>query len=207
MTKEVNNFEQISALLKFNNKHEFYFVQVIQRKKEVEGLGRSNRLIKSYYIYSKEKLEQYREEIITLCQVLNARAYIHLNRRHEKTVALEAMKEMAHFISVEQYTTISKIYNTSCGRVSSIDKTWIIDIDYLTGHFIPSIDGVLRDKICETLAVIEPLHTTKIIANIPTKNGYHLITRPFNTEKFSKEFPQIDIHKNNPTILYAYSVY
>ena len=38
---------------------------------------------------------------------------------------------------------------------------------------------------------------------IPTKNGLHLICRPFNVSKFKRIFPEIDIHKDNPTILFA----
>lgn len=35
-----------------------------------------------------------------------------------------------------------------------------------------------------------------------TAHGYHLITAPFNIEKFSNQFSDIDVHKNNPTLLY-----
>jgi hypothetical protein len=37
---------------------------------------------------------------------------------------------------------------------------------------------------------------------VPTKNGIHLITNPFNLNAFKFGFPNIDVHKNNPTILY-----
>ena len=206
MIRETDNFAQILDLMMFDNPNEFYFIQIIQRKKEVEGLGRSNRLIKSYYIYSKEKLEQYKTEIITLCRTLNARAYIHLNKKNDKVVALDCIKELAHFIQVEQYSAVNKIYNTCCGRSYSKYKSWIIDVDYVFKHYIPSVDDELQRRILEKLATIEPLNTTKTIAKIPTKNGYHLITRPFNEKKFKESFPKTDIHKNNPTVLYAYSV-
>ena len=29
-----------------------------------------------------------------------------------------------------------------------------------------------------------------------------MITRPFNLQSFGKEFPYIDVHKDNPTLLY-----
>lgn len=41
-----------------------------------------------------------------------------------------------------------------------------------------------------------------LIDEIPTVNGYHLITKPFNLQKFKEIFPYIDVHKNNPTLLY-----
>ena len=41
-----------------------------------------------------------------------------------------------------------------------------------------------------------------MIAYIPTKNGYHIITKPFNLKQFKDKYSDIDVHKNNPTILY-----
>jgi hypothetical protein len=43
----------------------------------------------------------------------------------------------------------------------------------------------------------------KVIATIPTKNGYHLITDRFDVYDVSKNvFPHVDIQKKNPTLLY-----
>jgi hypothetical protein len=37
---------------------------------------------------------------------------------------------------------------------------------------------------------------------IPTKGGVHIITRPFNLNKFKSQYPEIDVHRDNPTCLY-----
>ena len=42
----------------------------------------------------------------------------------------------------------------------------------------------------------------KVDAIIPTKNGYHLITKRFDVMEFKKQYPDIDIAKKNPTLLY-----
>jgi hypothetical protein len=42
----------------------------------------------------------------------------------------------------------------------------------------------------------------KIEAVIPTKNGYHLITGKFDVKTFKDKYPDIDIQKKNPTLLY-----
>jgi hypothetical protein len=39
-------------------------------------------------------------------------------------------------------------------------------------------------------------------AVIPTKNGYHLITERFDVKEFAEKYPDIDIQKKNPTLLY-----
>lgn len=36
--------------------------------------------------------------------------------------------------------------------------------------------------------------------------GAHLITNAFDVAGFTKKYPDIDIHKNNPTLLYYKSV-
>jgi hypothetical protein len=42
----------------------------------------------------------------------------------------------------------------------------------------------------------------KIHRSIPTKNGVHLITDRFDVKTFSEQYPEIDIQKKNPTLLY-----
>jgi hypothetical protein len=42
----------------------------------------------------------------------------------------------------------------------------------------------------------------KIEAIIPTKNGHHLITKKFDVMKFKEKYPDLDIQKRNPTLLY-----
>ena len=55
--------------------------------------------------------------------------------------------------------------------------------------------------------ITEVVHATrpegdKLDACIPTKNGYHLITKRFDVEMFWNVFPHIEIQKKNPTLLY-----
>ena len=190
----INNLEQISKLLKFEDENEFYFIQVIQRKKEVADLGRNNRVIKIYYVYSLDKLEKYKEEIIDLCELFNARAYIHLNRRNSKVISFEMMELLATNIKNSHFNQLHNLYNSVCGQHhSDKDKTWIIDIDDKNRDYI--------EEISDTLFPIQPAGE-KIISIIETKNGFHLITKPFNSQKFGEIYPEISLHKNNPTILY-----
>lgn len=47
-----------------------------------------------------------------------------------------------------------------------------------------------------------PHSEDKVITTIPTKSGYHLITKRFDVLEFKKKYPEIDIQKKNPTLLY-----
>lgn len=197
-----NNFQQIRNLLKFENENEFYFIQIIERKKEHPELGRNNRLIKAYYVFSLDKFDEYQNEIIGLCEKFNARAYIHLNRRNAKLVGFEMMELLATNLKLNQFNQLSKLYNSVCGQHhSDKDKTWIIDIDEKNYEIVYDVTKFIKS--------IEPVGD-KVKSVIPTKNGYHLITKPFNRKIFGEKvnfliphFLKFDIHTNNPTILFC----
>jgi len=196
----IDNFEQIKGLMKFESEDEFYFVQILQRTKENPNLGKNNNLIRTYNVYSLDYLEKKKEEMISIANALNARIYIHLNRRSFKMLAFEMLEDITHQMKSGQFQTISHSYDSICGKHhSEKDKTWVIDID---GQELEetNLTQLKKDVNC----FIEPYNNRgKIIAQIPTKNGIHIISTPFNSQKFSEIYPDIQIHKNNPTILYV----
>jgi len=199
----VDNFEKIRYRLKFEDDY-FYFIQIIQRSKENPGLGSNNRIIRSYNIDSLEKFDKNKDEITTLCDTFNARAYIHLNRRKWSKVALECLRHNAELIANNQHSGIKSSFETVIGRnngESSETKTWIIDIDMNDLEVVNKIERIINS--------VEPIDrtVTKLMYVLPTKNGFHMITKPFNRAEFTK-YMQLqgdvpDIHTDNPTILYA----
>lgn len=199
----INNFEQIKGLLDFRTEDDFYFIQVLQRKKDaklgikVNGTNNNSRLIKAYYIKSLEHLEFVEPEIIQLCEIFGARAGINLNRRSFKKmqlkVQLKLMKQQidgTHNKAHKAYPSVVGAYNDDS------DKKWILDLD----------EPIDKDRVVKMESFIRDLKpdvsSNKILASIPSKNGYHLITSPFQLDLFKKEFPEIEVHKNNPTNLY-----
>ena len=58
----IDNFEQITSILNFESEDDFYFLQIIQRKKDnpdgCMGSNNSSRLIKAYSIKSIEELDK-----------------------------------------------------------------------------------------------------------------------------------------------------
>jgi hypothetical protein len=191
----VNNFSQIKSILKFEEDY-FYFIQIIQRKKEIPELGSNNRVIRSYMISSLEKLEKNEAEIIKMCEMFNARAYIHLNRRKWSRIALECLRHNAELIANGQYDGIKSSLETVIGRHNCEpkgEKTWIVDIDEKLPQYTMQVEDYINSLEPEGL---------KVKSILPTKNGYHLITSPFNSQIFGEKYPDIDIHKDNPTILY-----
>lgn len=189
----IDNFEQIKKLLKFENEDDFYFSQIIQRKKENPEVGSNSHVVKTYYIKSVSDLDYYKGEMMCLAEFHNARVCINLNRRSFEKVAFQNLKKNLDVIMNKDYKSVRKSYNSVCGLMSNEkDKSWIVDVDSKgreANDVLKCIDGCRPEG-------------NKLKTIIETKNGVHLITSPFDIQQFRKSFPFIDIHKDNPSILY-----
>lgn len=91
----VDNFEYIKPLLEFDSDDTFYDLQIIRRGKDHPDLPSANRTINSYYICKLESLDNLRDEIIKLCELFGARAYINVAPRSLKKVSLMQMSYVA----------------------------------------------------------------------------------------------------------------
>lgn len=193
----VDNFDQLAQFMTFDDAREFYFVQIIRRAKDVPEIGSNNQYIKSYSVYSSQELLDKKIRIIDLCNRMGARAYMHPSPRNDETIALMMMEELAALIRTRQYPNTRNLWATMCGRYipEKRRRLWLIDVDESTEddkiHLISMLDS------------FQPINVPKERLWIPTKNGWHLITIPFDLAAFSKEFPAIDVHKNNPTVLFC----
>lgn len=218
----VNNFDLIKTLLKFEDKDDFYFLQIIQRKKDgniVPAANNGYRTIKTYYIRSIEDFDRRKEAIIQLCEQNNARAYINLNVRSAKEVALEAAKAYIDLVREDRCHQGHRVYDHVCGVTPKIGvkKKWIIDVDELSTEQVETICNIICK--CNSAFPMEnpdPVTFDNIIARIPTAHGYHIITHTFHAARFKDILEQttkinltkdqiteiVNIKKDNPTLLY-----
>jgi len=191
----INNFAQLREMLNFTDKNDFYFIQVLRRKKENPELGSNSYVVKTYYIKSKEQLDKDMAEMILLADFQNARVYINLNKRNFKKCSLQTARLILDQMCNEDYISAPKAFNTVCGRFSDEeDKKWVIDYDEKDLDKLKEVENFIND--------LQPVVKNKIYCQVKTKNGYHLITSPFNLQEFKIKYPDIDVHKQNPTILY-----
>ena len=106
----INNIELIKPLLNFDNEGDFYMLYVFKRKKDQPEGEKDNhqsvRTIKSYCVTSIEYLEKRYDEVIQLCEVFNARAYIHVVKQNHKDVSLNMITEIVTRIPVS-YTHLT----------------------------------------------------------------------------------------------------
>lgn len=195
----IDNLELIKPLLTFKEEGDFYRLHIFVRKKDQTtdlSNHQSVRTIKSYSIYSIDYLEKKYEEIKHLCEHFKARAYISLQRLNDKDVALLMLKELANKIYSEQHK-MERLYDSVVGKMHSKDKRWIVDID--------KEDLEDSNLILYKINALEP-EGNKLIAEIPTKSGKHLITHPFRMDKFENwckiHSLETSVQKNNPTVLF-----
>lgn len=198
----IDNFKLIKPLLTFSDADTYYHLQILRRGKDHPELPAANRMIKAYFICSLEGLDYVENEVKELCKFFGARAYINLAPKSIKRTTLLQIKYLAQRAYEGDFKKIWKSWNTCAGEIKGEESRWVVDVDDTNTDFIGLMDM--------SIATYEPVeydkqgkYCSKVIATIPTKSGYHLITTPFNLQQFKKEYPDIDVHKNNPTLLYC----
>jgi uncharacterized protein YsxB (DUF464 family) len=192
----INNLELIKPLLNFEDEDDFYMLYIFKRKKDQPEGEKDNhqsvRTIRSYCIASIEQLEKRYDEIIQLCEMFKARAYIHVQKQSHKDVSLDMLVDLAQRIKSGQHKQ-QNLFDSIVGQMKTLEHRWIVDID------TKDEDSIVNIRY--TISMCKP-EGLKIHRSIPTKNGYHLITDRFDVMEFKKKHPDIDIQKKNPTLLY-----
>jgi hypothetical protein len=192
----IDNIEVIKPLLNFDNEGDFYMLYVFKRKKDQPEGERDNhqsvRTIKSYCVSSIEYLEKRYDEIVQLCEMFKARAYIHVVKQNHKDVSLNMITEIVTRIQSGQINQ-QHVFDSVVGQIKTTEKRWIIDVDDKDTKELVNITSLISSLRPEG---------SKLEACLPTKSGYHLITKRFDVMEFRKEYPNIDIQKKNPTLLY-----
>ena len=208
----INNLEIIRPLLNFENKGDFYMLYVFKRKKDQPAEERDNhqsvRTIKTYCIESIDHLERRYDEVIQLCEMFKARAYIHVQKQNHFDVSLNMMVDLAQRIQNGQHNQ-KGLFDSVVGQIKTGEKRWIIDVDdrmeaspVMMAYIEYQCAPITRSKF-DAVGIPDGWEVgPKIEAIIPTKNGHHLITKKFDVMKFKEKYPDLDIQKRNPTLLY-----
>lgn len=190
----VNNFEFLKNVLHFDSYDRFYFIELLKRKKDNPDMSKSQKMIDFYEVSSLEEYDNLKDKIIQKCHYHNCRAYLSVNPRSRKKIALEMLRTISSRIADNDYN-VRNIYHSMLGKfmASSIDKLWIVDIDYQE-----------YDVLRNVVTLIKKIKPEFTYYSVPTINGFHLLCPPFNSKEFAKlcPYPEVSIHTNNSTLLY-----
>jgi hypothetical protein len=213
----IDNIEIIKPLLNFEDEGDFYMLYVFKRKKDQPEGEKDNhqsvRTIKTYCIESIDYLERRYDEIKQLCEMFKARAYIHVQKQNHKDVSLNMMVALAQRIQ-DGNLKQKGLFDSVVGQIKTHEKRWIVDVDTKDENVLNDIEHHINSNCrpfrnkCEihthtsSGVVISYDRIPKVISTIPTKNGYHLITERFDVLEFKKMFPEVEIQKKNPTLLF-----
>lgn len=168
----IDNLEKIKSLLEFREGI-FYYIQVIQRKKENPSLDVSD--IKRYqtYITSKEDLDRHFPRIMKICKDYCARAYISVIPRSLEKLTKACALEYVKRINSGEYKRAWDIPNRLALSPEVRAKSkggkkplWMLDIDN------PD------DKEAISKLILEK--GIRVAEELPTLNGYHLLVETFN---------------------------
>ena len=194
---KIDNLDLIKPLLNFSESGDFYMLYIFKRKKDQPEGERDNhqsvRTIKTYCIDSIPYLEKRYDEIKQLCEMIKARAYIHVQKQNHKDVSLNMLATLAERIR-DGVSNQKGLFDSVVGQIKTQEKRWIVDIDIKSKEVVEEVATFINTK-CNPIQ-------DKICSITPTKNGYHLITDKFDVKTFKETYPEIDVQKKNPTLLY-----
>ena len=241
MNGEIDNFDVLMQHMDFIDKNDRYIVHILRRPKDCKALtntigsNEAQRLIRTYYIdnidYFKSKISAIKE----LCQSCNARAYLIVSPKDNFECLLNLGKKVLETIQMRNYSVKPEhlLRQAYCENHKSRKKQWIIDLDNdsMVEKWVEVCIGrqILKTRVWTVNEVFDLVRSqvVKVGKNpdecykIPTRNGWHIITPPFNLQEAyevcrmmfegNKRQPvQIDyneltgwLHKDGMTLLYA----
>lgn len=166
-------------------------LQIFKRRKDNPDLSHNCVLLGSYFINSQSKYDKLRPTITELCKAENARAMLSLSPRSEEDLTHTLALTAAQRVYNKDYHSPWCIFDSVFDNIPATKKYWVVDIDNLT----------LESIIYKSL-INDSYLTPSDITRVPTKNGCHYIIEPVDIRPLRELIPELDVHKNNPTVLF-----
>lgn len=198
MTKSIDNFDQLKTLMPFSESDNlFLHLQILRRGKDHPELPAANKLIKSWLVRSAEHLDKIKDDVLFLCEHYKARAYLSCTPKSIEKLNRLIMHKLADNHYTGNIINPWHVFNSACGELPGIEKRWVVDVDTKDTIVLTKIES----KILEVMGL--PYISDAVIPKVPTLNGVHLITSPFNLQEFHKYFCEVEVKKNGLTALYV----
>lgn len=206
MTAPIDNFDLIKSMMDFEEADGlFMHLQILRRGKDHPELPAANKLIRSWLMRSAEHLASLKDEVVFLCEHYKARAYISCAPKSIAKLNTLILRKLADNLHTGNIINPWHVFNSACGELSGVEKRWVVDVDTKDEdklEFIKlEIDRIWVNAHPQDWGNVR--ESAWLLAKIPTLNGCHLITTPFNLQEFGKRYPDVEIKKNGLTALYV----
>lgn len=201
---QIDNFDIVKSLMDFEEKDNlFVHVQVLRRGKDHPDLPAANKLIKAWVVRSREHLDKIKEEVVFLCEHYKARAYVSCAPKSIAKLNTLIMLKLADNQHTGNIINPWHVFNSACGELQGVEKRWVMDVDDkdIAEFVMLEIDRLWVNAHPQDWG--KPREAGWLIRKIPTLNGIHFISRPFNLHEFKKRFPDVEAKKNELTALYV----
>lgn len=203
----VDNFDLVSKFMHFNSDDDFYFVEIIKRKKDnPNDAFKYRQFITYYWIKSTAQLQSLKNEIVNICESNNARAYIYLNPRSAQVVNDYAK------VLVKRFAQKGKGYGKYRGHeiefASGQHKDWdsrpisFLDIDSTDKDIFDKVHRILDaygiDVMTEYKTPNGGLHII-----LPDKRARNINWSIFDGGKDLGNYATVHFNVDSPSILYS----
>ena len=213
MTHTIDNFTTIREHLRFDKPGDIYAVHVLFRVKDLRtdeekqmflSHDETQRKIKSWFIESFEHWDKKVPQMIDLAVANRARVYVSMTKKNRLVCNRILAKKVIDEIDNPHIKYDGMITSAVCGCHISDYKWWTLDVDndttvkVLEKEYKP--DGQLvcgnvekrlidiKDMVIAEMAKLVDETKTRSgseIFEVPTKNGCHIMTPPFNRSKLA----------------------
>lgn len=195
----IDNYNQLEKWMDFSDPDAYYFIQILKRRKDNPDMPRDMTVVGEYCIRSRKQYLEMEEEIKATARAHNARVYLKVARRSMKNTAYLMNERLGEYLRSGQHSFVASLFAKIAGNTDSrMEKIWVVDIDDKN-----------RSIMLEAANTILALYRTagkpdrNPWLNVETVNGFHILCTPFNYKLFKERHPDIDVHKDNFTLLYA----
>lgn len=192
----IDNFDKLINYIDFKEPTDRYIVHILRRPKDIKNLqnqlgsNEAQRLIRTYYIDSKEYFKAKVSAIKELCHSCNARAYLIVSPKDNFECLLNLGKKVLDTIQNKNFSVKPEhlLRQAYCENHKTRRKLWILDLDndemhgWTVDKVVALVKSELKD-IEEKCKKTSHKYTTRLedqVIVVPTRNGCHVITPPFN---------------------------
>lgn len=187
-----DNFDLIVKFLEGTvvmEKNDFFFVQILKRRKDNPEMTEHEINIDNIYITSFKDFKKKKDRIVKTCEVNNARCLIRLGKRNFEFLSTKLVQEIGSIQEKKAFHKIVSAFTSVCGSYpSSKKKLWMIDVDDMTIYE-------------EVKTLLENI--TKIHLIVPSKTGAHIVINGFNPDlwPYPEKDPRVGLMKEATTNL------